>query len=41
MSTPANMEREFAWRYGSAWGPVILPVFKCGEYRSQQGFSRG
>jgi len=26
--------------FGSAWAPVNLTVFKCAEYRDQQGFSR-
>ena len=30
MSTPANMGAQPDWQRGSAWGPVILPVFKTG-----------
>ena len=31
MSTPANMGAQPDWQRGSAWGPVILPVFKSGD----------
>ena len=40
MSTPANMGAQPDWQRGSAWGPVILPVFKCDESRAHGWLKR-